>query len=156
MSINNEHPQLVNVRVSEFTRRISRMPVSRQMEERQKFRQRLGDEKKAVELTLNQLKAERTRALSDILHKRLPKSISIEKTQGISADYADKMAPHVQRIRDIDAELHDLKTMGEGLQVKFKEESQREPMAPILRDILDELRDIKRVLAELHVAGETR
>jgi hypothetical protein len=156
MSLINETPQLVNVRVSEFTRRISRMPVSQQMEERQKFRRRLADEKKALELTLNQLKAKRSRALSDILHQRLPVSISIEKTQGISADYGDEMAPHVQRLRDIDAELHDLKSMGEGLQAKIKEESQKEPIAPILREILDELRNINRELTKKAAAGETR
>jgi translation initiation factor IF-2 len=101
----------VIARVGEDSRRMARTHVHKLMENLEREKQSLIQEKREIELKISEVQNWKSSETSKILMKRLDKTSSIELTTALESQFRAKRAPLMRDKVAIEKRLHDINTM---------------------------------------------
>lgn len=100
----------VIAQVGQDSRRNGRIPVDRLLENMEREREDLLQEKRDIEVKLTQVEDWKRQETSKILMRRMDKTRSIEATTRLEAQVREKKAPLIKDKQAVEKRLHDIKT----------------------------------------------
>jgi len=100
----------VVAQVGQDSRRNGRVSVDRLLENMEREREQLIQEKRDIEFKLTQVEDWKRQETSRILMKRMDKTRSIEATTRLEAEVREKKAPLIKEKQTVEKRLHDIKS----------------------------------------------
>lgn len=148
--MSNVRTALNNVlaKVGEDSRRNGRVPVDRLLENMERERETLLQEKSDIEFKLSEVEDWRCQETSRILMRRMDKTRSIEATTRLESQARDKKAPLIKEKQAVEKRLHDIKS-------KFRRQGHREHQ-DVVREDVEVLLRIEKLLIQLVNASQSK